>query len=289
MRGEGGELTLSHAEMPSRAIALTREFVHRFYNGETDWICRMLTPDFTWIGAQEEQYCFDIDMFRKTHAAICEAMPRCVMTQEEYRPVLTGEDMVIVIGQYLAYTDPTMSMVFASRQRLTLVWCAGEDGDLRLGHLHAFNPLTVNQPGEAFPIGYARETYRYAMVMANQKSYQNSSELRDASGNIQMVRLSDVVYLEASRQSTIVHCLSKVFRVREGIARVSRTLSGKTGRGLVCVHRSYYVNALYVDTIRREDVLLTNGQAVPISTRRYAEACSAIAQARGEGDFLRGE
>lgn len=220
-----------------------------------------------------------------SHAEV--AARAIALTQEEYRPLLLSEDMVIMAGQYLVYSDPTMSMVFASRQRLTLVWCAGEDGELRLGHLHASNPLTVARPNEPFPVGYARETYRYAMVMANQKSYQNSSELCDVNGNVQMVRLSDVVYLEASRQSTIVHCLSKVFRVRDGIARVAQTLSGKTGRGLVCVHRSYYVNALYVDTIRRGDILLTDGQVVPISTRRYAEACAAIASARGEGDSSR--
>lgn len=274
----------TRTERSAKAVALAQEFAHRFYNGETDWICSVLTPDFTWIGAQEGQYCFDADMFRETHVEICKAMPRCVMTQEEYRSVLQSKDTVVVAGQHLMYSDPMMSMAFASRQRVTFVWREVEGGELRLWHLHASDPLTASQPNEAFPVGYARETYRYAMVMANQKSYQNSSELRDVNGNVQMVRLSDVVYLEASRQSTVVYCLSKAFRVREGITRVAQVLSGQTGRGLVCVHRSYYVNALYVDTIRRDDILMTSGQTVPISTRRYAEACAAISRARGEAD-----
>lgn len=263
--------------------ARSREFVHRFWNGEADWCRAALADGFTWIGPREGQYGLSPDLFEEDLARMSRSAPRVILMDEAYEPVVSDGGLSVVTGQYLAYTSPDLSAAFAARQRLTFVWTAGEKG-LRLAHLHVSNPLRPARTDDAAGPGRGRstqETYRYLSLLSSQKGYRASHAIRDVSGATHMVRLFDVVYLEACRQSTNVHCLARTFRVRAGIAGLARTLMGGSDTGsLVCVHRSFYVNALYVDTVGADGLTLTDGTSIPVSVRRRTEVCDEIARAR---------
>lgn len=54
----------------SEVLALSREFVHRFWDGDIEWCFGCLAPEFSWIGAQCEQFDMARDTFRVVHAQV---------------------------------------------------------------------------------------------------------------------------------------------------------------------------------------------------------------------------
>lgn len=259
-------------------IGISRDFLHHFWNGDVEWCREMLDGGFTWIGTQEDQFAVDAGIFGKAQAATCAAIPRIILMDEEFEVSFKTEDTFVVTAQYLGDTNPSVSLAFMSRRRVTFVWHRTDLG-LRLAHCHVSNPQKPSRDDEAFPVAYAQETHRYANMIATQKSCRHASSVRDVQGNVHMLRLYEVMYLEANRQSTVVHCVSKIFRVREGIASLAKTIMGDEGKGLVHVQRSFYVNALYVGEVGGEDLTLFDGTKIPVSGRRRAEVCEEIARA----------
>lgn len=264
----------------SEVLALSREFVHRFWDGDIEWCFGCLAPEFSWIGAQCEQFDMARDTFRVVHAQVAREIPGIILADEEYRCLpLPARDVFVVVGQYLAYTDPTSGMIAADKQRVTLVWRQGEGG-FELTHYHVSNPLKPSLLGEVFPVSFAKETHRYMLARAQQVDLRSACELRDVEGSTHFMHLSDVVYLEASKQSTVVHCVESSFRVRGGISDIASKLDAASLGTLVRTHRSYTVNALYVERIDRDAVMMTTGAKLPLSARRRTEVEELIVAAR---------
>ncbi len=265
----------SGEEGEAGVLSLSREFVHRFWDGDIEWCFGRLAPDFSWIGAQCEQFDMGRDTFRVVHAQVAREIPNIILVDEEYRCLpFSAQGVFVVIGQYLAYTDPASDMIAADKQRVTLVWQRGEDGFM-LAHYHVSNPLKPSLLGEVFPVSFAKETYRFMLARAQQVDFRSSCELRDVEGSTHFMHLSDVVYLEASKQSTVVHCLESSFRVRGGISDIASQLDSAALGMLVRTHRSFAVNALYVERIDRDAVVMTTGAKLALSARRRAEVRSA--------------
>lgn len=259
------------------ALELSREFVQRFWAGDSDWCAHIITPDFVWIGAQAEQFGQGAEEFNAVYSQVMQHAPRVITCDEEYEALPSDGKTFVVIAQYLGHTDPASSTAFADRQRLTLVWRATTDG-LRLAHYHVSNPLRATVESEPFPTSFARETYRYALALTQQRGSDSVCELRDAEGCLNVLRLADVAYLEAQRQSTLIHCLNRQFRVRSGISDTAARIDPNNTGALARTHRSFAVNALYVERIGRDTVLLTTGNEVPLSARRRAEVEEQVAR-----------
>lgn len=253
------------------ALRLSREFLHRFWAGDAAWCRHIITPDFVWIGSLTEEFGQNAQAFMKEYDSIMSYSPRVVISDEEYHtlPSIDGK-IFIVIAQYLGHTDPASGTTFSDRQRLSLIWRATPDG-LRLAHYHVSNPLKATIGNEPFPTSFARETYRYTKALSQQMSSDATCELRDVEGNLNLLRPADITYLEAQRQSTVVHCMSRSFRVRSGITDVARRINTDSSDMLVRTHRSYAVNVLYVDRIGRTAVHLTTDKEIPLSAQRHAE------------------
>lgn len=253
------------------ALELSREFLHRFWAGDANWCKRILSPDFVWIGALAKEFGQSLEPFLKEHDSIISYSPRVIISDEEYHVLPSSSKRAfVVIAQYLGHTDPASGTAFSDRQRLSLVWRATPDG-LRLFHYHVSNPLKATIGAEPFPTSFAKETYRYAMALSQQHGRDATHELRDVEGNLNLLRLADVTHLEAQRQSTIVHCVSRTFRVRSGITDVAKRIDPETNGALVRTHRSYVANALYVDRVGRDTVHLTTGEELPLSAQRRSE------------------
>lgn len=266
--------------LEEEALTLTREFVRRFWDGDVDWCSSVVAPDFTWIGAQAEQFDMNPTVFRVVHASVAQQMPNVIIVDEEYRSLpIADTGVVMVLCQYLGYTDPSSDMVMADKQRSTFIWRRGERG-MELFHQHVSNPLKPVMCGEAFPVSFAKETHRYMIARARQLDVRNTCELRDVDGSTHFMNLSDVVYLEANRQSTVVHCLDSSFRVRGGISDIAAKLDSASLGVLIRTHRSYAVNALYVERIDRDAVVMTTGAKLALSSRRRLEVEEAVVAAR---------
>lgn len=86
------------------ALLLTKELVHRFWNGEVAWCVDRLAEDFLWIGAQEDQSVVSRDEFRCQMEEITRERPRVVLAGERYVPVAAAAELCVTAGSYLGFS-----------------------------------------------------------------------------------------------------------------------------------------------------------------------------------------
>lgn len=88
--------------------------------------------------------------------------------------------------------------------------------------------------------------------------------------NGQLLQLSarDILYLESEHHEIRLHLEGDVFLIKETLSQCEERLRG---RGFVRIERSFLVNMYHIRCLRREDVLLDNGECLYVSRRRYTE------------------
>lgn len=260
-------------------VDLSREFSHRFWEGDTAWCCDHLAENLTWIGARDRQFGRGIAQFKQKLAMFHSLMPKSILSDEAYALVAESAHLHVVAGSYTCHTNPAARSVFAARQNVTFVWRI-EGKNRGLVHLHHSIPADVHAGDGEEPGRRSHETIRYAEAVNGQQNADAMYELRDVQGILHLLRLADVMYLEASRQSTVVHCVKHSFRVRRGISDLAQTITGGRECGLVRVHRSYFVNALYVESISPDSLTVLGGTWVPLSSQRRVQATEEINRIR---------
>lgn len=73
----------------------------------------------------------------------------------------------------------------------------------------------------------------------------------------------DIMYIEAFAHDTEVHLKGESYRVKEGITSWQNRLSDL----FILCHRSYLVNLLYVARLDKTEVVLDDGERIPLSRR----------------------
>lgn len=270
----------STTDIERDAVAITEKFIHQFWSGDIRWCASVLAPEFTWIGTEADQINLNAKEFIKAHAAIIKKVPHAIPMNEKYSCMSSLLDRIfIVTAEYFCYSDTSENKGLAIEQRCTFVWKNSSRGFVLL-HYHASNPFNPAAHNEALAAVLPKEIYRYMLLVSSKRSYHATVELKDILGNVHVLRLVEIVYLQAQKQSTIVHTTDGKFRLREGISKVLAHLNKADASAFVRIHRSYAVNPLYVKTIKAEEVQLASGGTLPLSTRRRSEAMKLISEGR---------
>ena len=150
--------------------------------------------------------------------------------------------------------------------RLTMVW-EEEEGRIACVHLHLSEAVAgARDEGEAEPAAEAQSIPR---------PVRESIALRDAQGVSHFLNLSDIVYVEANRQSTFVHTETGTFRMSEGISHLLERLDGC----FIRIHRGYAVNVSHVVGMRPGYVILDEGTSLPVPARRVGEVKALLRRA----------
>lgn len=94
--------------------------------------------------------------------------------------------------------------------------------------------------------------------------------LLETPGGMARARLKDVCYLESAAHDTQVHSIlwAEPLRCRTGIRQMEERLEG-AGLPFFRIHRSYLVNLAYVSRIARKEVVMDNGEALPVAKNRW--------------------
>ena len=258
------------------ALSLTKEFVHRFWNGEVAWCVDRLAEDFLWIGAQEDQSIVPRDEFRRQMVAITRTRPRVVLANERYVPIVASEAFCVTAGSYLGFSDPSTGQVLAQEQRFTFVWdVAGPAPKIR--HYHVSNPLQIAADDESFPTRMGRQTYRYVEAILRQRSRQDSIVVHDVQGIARRVQPDGIVFAEARKQHTLLHCANADIVLYGCMGSVLNQLK----LNLVRVHRSFAVNPRHVERLDKRNLVMDDGSVIEIPTKRLAQAkADLLGQAR---------
>lgn len=84
----------------------------------------------------------------------------------------------------------------------------------------------------------------------------------------QEVCCKDILYFEASNHNVLVVCRKGTFECRESIGELEKVLNEY---GFYLIHRAYLVNLDSIKDIMKRDVILYNGDKLPVSRRKHQE------------------
>ena len=91
-------------------------------------------------------------------------------------------------------------------------------------------------------------------------------------GNLVTVVPSQISYIESNRRKVILHIDAKELETYASIGSLLDVLP----RTFVQCHKSFLVNLAHVSELRKDDVLLHDGNSVPVSQKRRKEVQEAL-------------
>jgi len=86
------------------------------------------------------------------------------------------------------------------------------------------------------------------------------------------INLSDVLYLEALKNYTIINTTDKKFRVLQNIGHL---LKDKNFQSFIRIHRSFAVQKHFIEKITSQEIILNNNFSVPVG-RNYKDNLNEI-------------
>lgn len=89
----------------------------------------------------------------------------------------------------------------------------------------------------------------------------------------QKILLQNIYFFEIKGRIIYVHGTEGMFYYYEQISVLEKTLQGK---GFFRCHKSFLINLQYVNTYNSHEVILDNGERIPIAKRRYDAFCKEI-------------
>lgn len=172
-----------HPQRTEEAKALASHLMHLHYcSGDSKSVADFFAPQFTWIGAGEEQYLVGRSNARAMFSRLQKAIPKCTIWDEQYDAIEPLPGLFVVSGRMWISTAPEVPMYLKVHQRVTFLFQETESG-LLCSHIHCSNPYQDMAEEELFPEGIGRQSYEY--VQERLKALENQT--------LQQKRQMDVV------------------------------------------------------------------------------------------------
>ena len=253
------------------SLRASKSFIHRFWAGDFEWCFSRIRGDFMWVGPQKKEYTLTKNDFEELMRLSGDEYRRSSPAEEEYSIVACDSQLCGVSCRFLLLTPPDSEQILAQWYRATLIW-KRSGRRLALTHMHLSSPIDHTVEGESYPIHAGTETYRYMKSLMRLGSSRKSVSLYDVDGTVHWVHPSQIIYLEASRKRTIVHCMTKSIvmptMIRDAVEMV--------GDKVIRVHRSYAVNRDHVVELKAGRLLLDDGTSIAIPAKRIADVRAAL-------------
>lgn len=253
-------------EFRDESIRASRDFARHLWARDFEWCLSRTTDDFVFIGPEHDCQSYDKDEFSQVLDVLSQKIIQSALTDEWYRVLAGDEGMCCVFGHFLVLTPPDEERILAQWRRCTFLWRRSAKR-VELEHAHISAPTDYVEEGESYPIHVGTETYRYMKSLMRLGSSRKSVSLYDIDGTVHWVHPSQIIYLEANRKRTIVHCMTKDIVVPAVIRDAVEMVDNKILR----VHRSYAVNRDHVVELKGGILLLDDGTSIAIPAKRIAD------------------
>lgn len=151
----------TQAQRFEEAKALASHLMHLHYcDGDSDGVTSLFAPQFSWIGAGEEQYVSGRAMAAEFFHQFNGAIPPCVISDEEYDVIEPLPGLYIVTGRLWIATAPGVKMYLKVHQRVTFVFQESGQG-LLCAHIHCSNPYEELVGEELFPEKIGKQSFAF--------------------------------------------------------------------------------------------------------------------------------
>ena len=247
-------------------IQLTLKNVRSFYNRNRTAVTAPMAEDFMWIGSDDLQWSEGLEQYNRAAEKEFEGPP-VLLSDEEYHLLFHERNVWILFGRYQITTMQEDGSVSHAHVRGTYVW-RRINGELRLNHIHSSHAqdIPLNQQLSAPAPQMLNTNYlEYMKRMDVSKNNVEKLAFRDREKNYRYLLPSEILYLKAALQWTVVYTRSGSFQTWGILAEHEKKMPAMFQR----IHKSYLVNTIYIDHIRRYQATLKNGRELPIGKERY--------------------
>lgn len=258
----------SHKTTEAEIIQKTLETIRSFYNRNKEVLTASMSDHFMWIGSNDFQWCEGLAEFCRI---IKNEMnePSVMLSDEEFHVLFHERNVWVLYGRYKATAVLEDGSILHAHVRGTYIWHM-EDGELKLVHIHGSHaqdvPLNQLTP-EPVPFTENSSFFDYMKQMNTTQINNDKLAFRDNEKNYHYLFPTEILYLKAAGQYSIVYTKTDSFQVWGLLAKYEKALPESFQR----IHKSYLVNTIYVDSIHRYEVTLQDGNRLPVGKERYME------------------
>ena len=250
-------------------VRLTQECLARYWQLDAEFVIGHFDKDVLWVGAVQDQYKEGFEQSAEDlRRSLLELKP-CHLLHQEFSVVQNVGNACTVAGRYLTTTDDEVGYFLQVMQRCTFVW-EQVDGVPMIKHIHVSNHMGELRlaDGELFPDALGQMSKQYWNDRWRSVQGKKRIAVKDRDDVVHFLSPSEVLYVMADGRNSVIRTMSaETIRARPG----RRELLAELGEGFIAVHRSYALNSAYVSSIRKYEVIMTDGSKIPIPERRYKE------------------
>lgn len=133
--------------------------------------------------------------------------------------------------------------------------------------------------------GYAVQAFDYiiksdfdakfekVMTRLMQTLTKTSLSLEDVSGNLEIISIADIMYVESEGRGTAVHTAEKAIHTNIPISKLSEELSEYV---FIEIYKAIYVNISKIKRTLTDTLELSDGKILPMSRRRKKAVLTAV-------------
>lgn len=119
-----------------------------------------------------------------------------------------------------------------------------------------------------------------AKINEKQKQYP-IYEIKSGRDDIYFRDEREILYLETMHNHVIWHCVNENIMERNSFSVIENKMSSN----FVQIHRCYIINIMHIKRIQDYEILMVNGDRLPIPRKRYAEIKSKLEECIKTGQF----
>lgn len=247
-------------QLQDDALRMTERFVSHLCDTDAAEMLQIFSDANVTVGAFDHDWLLTKQGLAEELASLAHEHGIQAVRDVECHVFSLDEDSCVTVSRF--------SAVYRSgvvHYRLSFVWQAAGD-TLQVFHAHLSQGFLKKEGSFSSVRPEAGESIH---------PMRETIVLRDAEGISHFLSLADIIYVEASRQSTYVHAETGTFRMSEGISHLVERLDSC----FVRIHRGFAVNSGHVIGMRPGYVLLDEGTSLPVPSRRLTEVRTKLAEA----------
>lgn len=285
-------------------IALTSFMVHKHYcENDVESLIERVDEDIIWFGAAEQEYDAGKERVASIFRQFMGKVPKCNISQEEYRVVPLAPEVYLCSGRMWIATDASTQISLRVHQRITTVF-RWREGTPYCCHIHISNPYSdMTEDDVGFPLKMAQQSSQYLQeqialqkkLIARQTEKLKQMSYEDALTGLYNRNKLNQIMREEQNGGNLMRRLGIVCLDLNGLKKENDQRGHSAGDMLICrtaeqlrqvfpgkVYRIGGDEFLVLDDSREEEEFHTAVQELRQKMKEHGISCSMGVSFRGK-------
>lgn len=239
--------------------ALSSDILTQYYENNTQPFFDHCHPDVLWLGPAEKQMIRSkkalVESFEKEDNQLHFKLYNLTATPIHISSSCTEVLLTFIVDTFWPNGDSNRV-----HQRITLTWEIKKDLAL-IRVCHISNPIDYDERDSIYPVHYLESH-------ATMTLYRESAEKLSFKGTNRSILYTSpeqILYMESIGNHTRIHLHTQSFECIDRLSAINKRIPD----GFLRCHSSYLINPLYVESIERFALTMTDGKKIPVPEKKY--------------------